>query len=82
MIRLIVILEDCHEEAQACAFDYDTLPKNVRKKVDKALESRTKSCKVDIYEDGLQYLYSIKHPRIESNSVVEFLGVVKLYNKD
>lgn len=84
-MRLIVILEhylSSGEASQANAYDYDTLPENVKKKVDKCIE-KGGSCYLNIYKNGIQYLYSIKHPIVKlTNDVSEFMGVVEFYSKN
>lgn len=87
MSKLIIITEICSEGSVTGAYDYDLLPINVKSAVDKALNPTFGtlnyfSAQINIYRDGLQYLFEIKHPEVNIGSSVEYMGSVELYHDE
>lgn len=87
MIKMIIITEECDEGSCTGAYNYDLLPDNIKNKVQDALYPKfgplnTRSTNVNIYKDGLQYLFHIKHPEIQPGEIVEYMNSVTLYHDD
>ena len=84
---MIIITEECDEGSCTGAYNYDLLPDNIKNKVQDALYPKfgplnTRSTNVNIYKDGLQYLFHIKHPEIQPGEIVEYMNSVTLYHDD
>lgn len=85
MKNSVNIVEICESGTGAGLFNYDLLPDNVKSAVDRALEAGSDGIGIDIYEDGLQFLYGYqeKKPDIEfeikkgESSI--FMGTAYLY---
>lgn len=87
MIKMIIITEECEEGSCTGAYNYDLLPDNIKNKVQDALYPKfgplnMRLTYVDIYKDGLQYLYQIKHPEIQPGEIVEYMNSVTLCHDD
>lgn len=85
MISLIVITEVCEEGSITGSYDYDLLPNNIKNVVSIALNPthgsmNDFSTNVNIYKDGIQYLFSIKHPEVKIGANVVYKGSVILYH--
>ena len=87
MSKLIVITEICSDGSATGAYDYDLLPTNVKRVVDIALTPTSGpldyfSTQINIFKDGLQYLFEIGHPGVEIGSNIEYMGSVELYHNE
>ena len=89
MIKMIIITEECSVGSCTGSYNYELLPDNVKNKIQEALypkfgilNSNSKSTEVDIYRDGLQYLYGIKHPMVNTGEIVEYMGSVTFYHDE
>lgn len=80
MKKAIVIHEIYEDEqAQVGVYEYDTLPDNVRKKVDIA-RSYDGSVVLDPYENGLQFLATTGVSEVIGP--VHLLGIVTFYDEE
>jgi hypothetical protein len=87
MIRAIEITEIySDEQPNTYLCDYDKLPENVKAKVDEALQEEEESVRVEVYEDGIQYLWTYEEENnielsVKKGDIVEFFGSVTFYEK-
>jgi len=81
MKELIIIEEHCEEGVFSMPFDYNTLPDNVKKKVDAALKDEFHSIRCDIYQQGLQFLMREKHEPIKPGEETKYKGTVQLHSR-
>ncbi len=85
MIKQVIITEICDEGPVTGSYDYDLLPENVKNVVNEAMNPKSGymnyfSKRVNIYNDGIQYLFNIKHPMIKIGETVQYIGSVELYH--
>lgn len=81
--KAVLLIESSEEGTESHLFYYDLLPTNVRKIVDKALKKKDNEIECDIYQDGIQFLYSYEEQtktniKVSKGDNVEFVGVVYL----
>ena len=84
---MIIITEVSSEGTCTGLYDYELLPDNIKEKVNDALHPKFgplnhRSTEVNIYKDGLQYLYEIKHPQIQPGEIVEYMNNITLYDNE
>jgi hypothetical protein len=80
MKNAVLIIEDYPDESSVgLLVDYDNLPTNFKKLIDKGLATN-KNIYVDAYEDGLQAnMNSVV--KIKPNEIIKFIGSVN-FNHD
>jgi hypothetical protein len=86
MIRVVQITEECEAGTGTGLYDYDRLPVNVKKAVDKALEDEEQMVACDIYQYGLQFLMLYEETNkvdleVKKGQVAELYGDVTIYHK-
>jgi hypothetical protein len=85
MKNQIVIIETCDEGSVCMIADYDLLPIEVKSSVDIALKSPDRQVEVDIYENGLQFLYDWMEENgvdceIKTGENVNYIGQVEIFH--
>ena len=81
-MKNLIIIEELSEDGQfSLTYDYDTLPQNVKNKVDEAIaDGGATTC--NIGDDGLQFLLHSRHPKIENGTPGILKGNVQFYDED
>lgn len=76
----LIIITEHYENETSCtgAYDYNTLPENVKDNVDKAIWGGGREVP-NQYEDGLQFLFRTNHPEIKTESICTFKGRVEFW---
>ncbi len=88
MINAIFISEYNPDGICRCnLYDYDKIPKQVRRNVDIALIKSDKSLKCDIYSEGMQYIMFYEKQNnvdftIINNTIVNYMGKITLYDEN